>query len=317
MYFSRFKKSVLILVYIEVDNVYNNTRQTRFVISGASGTACICIIDVDKNVKCSCESISQDWERVVDPGGWLTYPVLYFISKSDILISSLITAGPLVNVSNTSVAKLTTNSSVVFESHQPRFSIKRIDFAKYVQSNGERGDLAVSWDSRNVRFTHTPTADTVLYTMAYTIDIDGLAEVPVPFALITHTDKTTDNLYVRFAPKSIDSSLLNAVASVFCNGTKIDEFKPPIGVRALTECNSASVVISDSSVPIYVQYVYRGSVIHECETTTSCDLNQPPPSPSLPPPSLLPTGIILAFLSTISGAVVGTYIGKKLKRASV
>jgi hypothetical protein len=269
-------------------------------VEGGSGVVCLCLVDVNKNVRCQCDQYSGTWERTVDPGGWLYYPVLYAWGGRPLTAAAL-SAGPIVNISNTASAE-TSISPDQFKVavSQPRFDITSVEYAYGEYADRSRRDLYVQWSRRLLSTQAMPKTARATYRLRYVLDV---LRYKIPVVYVATTPSRGSETYVATAPTQLGADLENAKAELLCGGQKAGEVSPPaVGHIPTSSCPQPRTVKIHAKTQIVVQYVAGNKVYHECITSTECPEQgaPPPPSPPAPPP---PTSQLETLLMTVAGAV--------------
>jgi hypothetical protein len=286
-------------MYLKI--AYPNPPSVFARVEGGSGTACLCLVDVDKNVRCQCEQYSGAWEKTVNPGGWLYYPFLYVWGGRP-LTAAILSAGPIVNISNTASAEMSISpDQFKVVASQPRFDITSVEYAYGEYADGSRRDLYVQWSQRLLSTQDLPKTARATYRLKYVLDVIGYK---IPVVYVATTPSRGSERYVATAPTQLGADLETAKAELLCGGQKAGEVSPPaVGHIPITSCPQPRTVKIYAKTQIVVQYVAGDSVYHECITNTECpEQGAPPPSPSPQLPSvwlLAMAGAVSAFTASL------------------
>jgi hypothetical protein len=282
------------VMYLRV--AYLNPPNVSARVEGGSGTACLCLVDVSKNVRCQCDQYSGTWEKTVNPGGWLYYPFLYVWGGRPMTAAAL-SAGPIINVSNTASAEMSISPDLFkVVASQPRFDIISVDYAYGEYADGSRKDLRVQWSRRLLSAQDAPKTARATYRLRYVLDVVGYK---IPVVYVATTPSRGRETYVATAPTKLGADLETAKAELFCGGQKVGEVPPPaVGHIPATSCPQPRTVKIYANTQIAVQYVAGDRVYRECVTNTECpEQGAPPPSP---PQAPFPEALLLALAGAVS-----------------
>jgi len=283
-------------MYLRV--AYPNPPKVFARVEGGDGVVCLCLVDVNKNVKCHCDQYSGTWERTVDPGGWLYYPFLYVWGGRPLTAVAL-SAGPIVNISNTASAEMSISpDQFKVDVSQPRFDITSVEYAYGEYADGSRKDLYVQWSQRVLSTRDTPKTARATYRLRYVLDVIGYK---IPVVYVATTPSRGGETYVATAPTQLGADLETAKAELLCGGQKAGEVPPlAVGHIPITSCPQPRTVKIYSQTQIVVQYTVGNNVYHECITNTECPEQGAPPQPPTPSPLPSPSE---TWLLAVAGAV--------------